>query len=103
MKPIKFNEVEDFEAVTINGLKALYTPMRVDRQSIPGNLYTYDIRSSDDEPHATIESFVWVDHQATIITDKEIKMLKEGYIDVESFGYEDNFLDDDWRQAFINR
>ncbi|NDV69985.1 LPD28 domain-containing protein [Dysgonomonas sp. 25] len=103
MKPIKFDEVEDFEAVTINGLKALYTPMRVDRQSIPGNLYTYDIRSSDDEPHATIESFVWVDHQATIITDKEIKMLKEGCTDVESFGYEDNLSDDDWRQAFINR
>lgn len=103
MKPMKFEEVIDFGAITINDTKALYTPMRVERQSIPNNLYAYDIRSSENEPHATIESFVRVDHQATIITNKQIKMLNEGYTDVEYFGYEDDLSDNDWRQAFINK
>lgn len=39
---------ESFDSMTVNGIPALLTNFRIDRNVVPEGLYAYDIRESDD-------------------------------------------------------
>lgn len=54
---------ESFDSMTVNGIPALFTNFRIDRNVVPEGLHAYDIRESDDgRRFATIEPEVMVNH-----------------------------------------
>ena len=62
---------EHYEEITVCGKPALFTSIRIKRDTVPDGLYTYDVRH-DDECRGIpceIAPFVMVNHWGTIITD----------------------------------
>lgn len=89
--------MEIFDSMTVNGIPALFTCLRVDREAVPPGLHAYDIRESDDgERFATIEPGVAVNHAGTIITREEINMGEKGYQEIMEYGFEDSMTLDEW-------
>ena len=88
---------ETFESMTINDTPALSTDMRIDRNAVPEGLYAYDIRESDDGDRlATIEPTVMVNHGGTILTRKEFITEKDGYVQIDEYGFEDSMTLEEW-------
>lgn len=61
---------EDFELVEIDDRVVLFTNARIDRNTVPNNLYCYDVRESEGfsgDP-VTLENFVLVNHWGTVIS-----------------------------------
>lgn len=88
---------ETFESMTINDTPALFTDMRIDRNAVPEGLYAYDIRESDDGDRlATIEPTVMVNHGGTILTRKEFITEKNGYVQIDEYGFEDSMTLEEW-------
>ena len=82
---------ETFESMTINDTPALFTDMRIDRNA------AYDIRESDDGDRlATIEPTVMVNHGGTILTRKEFITEKDGYVQIDEYGFEASMTLEEW-------
>lgn len=74
-----------------------FTDMRIDRNAVPEGLYAYDIRESDDGDRlATIEPTVMVNHGGTILTRKEFITEKDGYVQIDEYGFEDSMTLEEW-------
>ena len=63
---------ETFESMTINDTPALFTDMRIDRNAVPEGLYAYDIR------------------------EKEFITEKDGYVQIDEYGFEDSMTLEEW-------
>ena len=88
---------ETFESKPINATPALFTYMRIDRNAVPEGLYAYDIRESDDGDRlATIEPTVMVNHGGTILTRKEFITEKDGYVQIDEYGFEASMTLEEW-------
>lgn len=73
-------QLEEFDLVEIDNVEVLFTNLRIDRKTVPSDLYCYDVRESEgfsDDP-ATIEEFVAVNHYGTILSKKPFP-LKNGF------------------------
>lgn len=109
MEPKKFNKITAFDFFMVNGIKALRTIDRIDRNSIPEGLFAYDIRMDDEardrdeDIFITIEKSVKSDHDSTIITNEELPLNQDGCVDIEEIDYEDEIEEkDDWRLYYCN-
>ena len=81
---------ERYEEITICGKPALFTSIRIKRDTIPDGLYAYDVRH-DDECRGIpceIAPFVMVNHWGTIILAEPLELPDDGrrYIDEEPTG-----------------
>ena len=79
---------EHYEEITVCGKPALFTSIRIKRDTIPDGLYAYDVRH-DDECRGipcVIAPFVMVNHWGTIILADPLVLPDEGrrYIDEET-------------------
>jgi hypothetical protein len=72
---------EDFEHIELFGKPALFTDSRIDRVTVPANLYCYDLRGSDNDPGkpVTVENKVGVNHAGTVLTIEPVTIPEEGY------------------------
>ena len=76
----KANEL-DYELLSVLEKPALFTCLRIDRNSVPKGLYQYDLREPDDSNFATeIAPIILVDHMGTVLTKEPIRFGKDGYI-----------------------
>lgn len=87
MKPIDYKDLGNLIEVRIElgeGKEAygLFTDLRVKRDTLPENVFAYDIRHDDDSLGipCEIQKFVLVNHYGCILTNKEIDLGEEGYI-----------------------
>ena len=90
------NEVDMFESFEVNGMGALMTYERVDRNTIPEGYYAYDVRGTDDDgggTPASIENHVFVNFYGTLITREPLNIPESGFIPLEDgkWGYVDRF------------
>ena len=81
---------EHYEEITVCGKPALFTSIRIKRDTIPDGLYAYDVRH-DDECRGIpceIAPFVMVNHWGTIILAEPLELPDDGrrYIDEEPIG-----------------
>lgn len=79
---------EHYEEITVCGKPALFTSIRIKRDTIPEGLYAYDVRH-DDECRGIpceIAPFIMVNHWGTIILAAPLELPDDGrrYIDEES-------------------
>jgi hypothetical protein len=72
---------EDFEHIELFGKPALFSNSRIDRVTVPGNLYCYDLRGSDNDPGrpVTVENKVGVNHAGTVLAIEPVTIPEEGY------------------------
>ena len=75
---------ESFEAVEILGVPGLFTPLRVDRATVPQGMYAYDMQTDETDwlqPHL-LGRHVTVDHYGTVLTASPIQLPETGYRDL---------------------
>lgn len=77
---------EKFCEVTILGKPALFTPIRIDRNTLPNGYHLYEVRHDDEckGDAVQIAKGILVNHWGTLITRDEIKLPSDGYLDIES-------------------
>lgn len=74
-----------YEEVTILGVPALFTDLRVDRSTMPDGLYRYELRHSDEdwgEPVSLSRSIV-VNYYGSVITREPLQLPIDGWIPLE--------------------
>lgn len=72
---------ETYEMLEICGQTVLFTSARIDRKTIPNELYAYDLRHDDgcQGNICEIKPLVAVNHWGTIICKEPIEMNEHGY------------------------
>ncbi len=66
---------ESFELMELFGKTVLFTNMRVDRSTVPENLYVYELRDEDCTGDiCEIKPFIMVNHWGTIICKEPIEL-----------------------------
>jgi hypothetical protein len=75
---IKFDDIFPAEITLVQGKQYLFSNLRVDRESIPKDLYAYDVGDDCDGEFWRIQNFVLVNHWATIIGTKPINLDENG-------------------------
>lgn len=80
---------EDFELVVLDDIPALFTNSRIDRSSIPANVFCYDVRHDDccQGIACEIKPHIMVNHWGTIITKQEILLEDGSYYPKEALNY----------------
>ena len=75
---------EDFEEVTILDMPALFTPGRIDRNTIPYGYHLYEVRHDDDcqGDAVQIARNIYVNHWGSLITRDELE-IPDGFLNVE--------------------
>ena len=90
---MKVNAAEEsFELIEIFGKTVLFTNMRVDRDTVPQDLYVYDVRHDDDctGEICEIKPSVMVNHWGTIICKEPIEMDEfwhSKFVDKDDYSY----------------
>lgn len=82
----KYNAMEvDFEEVTILDKAALFTPLRIDRDSIPNGCYLYEVRHDDDCQGDAVQIGlrIMVNHWGSLVTRDEIELGDDGFLDID--------------------
>lgn len=79
----------EFELLDMLDQQVAYTECRVDRNTVPNDLYVYDIRHSDDDDSAMreIAPYVLVNHKGTIICKEPITMSNGNYRNITDGDY----------------
>ena len=99
MKPMNANEA-DYEEFEILGREALFTNMRIDRNTLPDGLYAYDLRDECNGEPNELKSFVLVNHWGTVVVKEPIESADSG---VELTPDDCNFLGDTMSlEEFLN-
>ncbi len=81
---------ENFELAMLDDYMVLYTGSRIDRNTVPENLFCYDVRHDDDCQGIACEvkPHVLVNHWGTILSKTEIPMTEGGsYYPREDMNY----------------
>lgn len=86
---------ERFEEVEFQGKPALFTDIRIQRDTVPEGLHRYEIRHTDDdwgEP-CQLGYGIMVNHFGTLITNEAIQLGPDGHLDFDADAL--NFTDGD--------
>lgn len=81
---------ETFEFVMLDAYPVLFTSARIDRKTVPKDLFCYDVRHDDDCQGIAceIKPYVAVNHWGMILTKTEIPMAEDGrYYPKEDMNY----------------
>jgi hypothetical protein len=86
---------EQYERVTVLGLPMLFTNSRIDRETVPKELFLYEVRHDDDQQGDPVQLGKWimVNHWGTLISNKPVKLEPSPSIDN---AYRDIDSEDDW-------
>ncbi len=80
---------EEFKTIMMDDVVALFTNARVDRASVPENLFCYDVRHDDccQGEACEIKSYVAVNHWGTIIKKEALPLEEGSYYPKDDFNY----------------
>ena len=72
---------EDFELAEIDNVVVIFTNARIDRDTVPFDLYCYDVRESEGfsgDP-VTLEKVVVINHCGTVLSKKPFPLEDDAY------------------------
>lgn len=82
----RYNAMEEtFTEIEVLGKPALFHDMRIDRNTVPKGLYFYEVRHDDEgwgDP-VQIAKGIMVNYFGSIITKEQIRLLVNGYLDID--------------------
>ncbi len=75
---------EQFEAVEVLGIPALFTVSRVDHSTIPKGMYLYEMQTSEDDwgQPCLLGRHITVEHFGSVLTASPIDLNERGYRDM---------------------
>lgn len=76
---------ELFEEITVLGKPALFTGIRIDRNTVPEGLFLYEVRHDDEglgDP-VQIGERILVNHFGTLLTCEPVILQPDGYLDID--------------------
>lgn len=82
----RYNAMEEsFEEIELFGKPALFTPVRIDRNTVPKGLYLYEVRHDDESwgDPVQIGRGILVNHYGTVITREKLHLDKDGFLNIE--------------------
>jgi len=69
-----------YEVFHLDGKKVLFSNLRVNREKLPKELFTYDIQHSDSEFEAcAVRNVIAVNHYGSLITKEPIELDETGW------------------------
>jgi len=74
-------KTEEFEQVSVLGKQMLFTNLRIDRDTVPEELYLYEVRHDDEgcgDP-VQIGTRILVNHWGTLISRVPLPLVKDKY------------------------
>lgn len=73
---------EGYQQAEFYDVPALFSNGRVDRESLPEEIFCYELRGADYDPGhpLTVEEHVTVNHAATVLTAVPVTMPEQGYL-----------------------
>jgi len=76
---------ESFEEIELFGKPALFTPVRIDRDTVPKGLYLYEVRHDDESQGDPVQigKGILVNHFGTVITREKLRLDKDGFLNIE--------------------
>ena len=76
---------EQFEEVTLLDKPALFTPLRIIRDTVPAGYHLYEVRHDDDGRGDAVQIArgILVNHWSSLITADEIELPADGYLDID--------------------
>lgn len=77
---VTFKEILEMpvEVYLIDGIRAAYIDLRIDRSTLPDGIHAYDVRDTSDDGGCyigRIEDLVIVNHAGTMLSRKPLRML----------------------------
>lgn len=86
--------MEKYELVILDDYPVLFTCERLERKSIPDNLFCYDVRHDDECQGIACEvkPIVIVNHWGTILSKAELPLEADSYYPKEDFNYSGEYL-----------
>lgn len=82
----RYNAMEEiFEEVTVLDMPALFTSLRINRNTVPAGYHVYEVRHDDvcQSEAAKIVQGIMVNHLGSLITRDEITLPDGKYLDIE--------------------
>lgn len=79
---ISLNDPYQFEEAKLLNTYVLFTCMRIDRTTVPPDIYCYDIRHGDDDGFyaAELRKQVLVNHMGTVLSNRPFDLDQDGSI-----------------------
>ena len=76
---------EIYEEVTVFDKPALFTPLRLDRKTVPQGYHLYEVRHDDECQGDAVQIAlgILVNHWGSLITTDEIMLPADGYLDID--------------------
>lgn len=78
----KANQI-DYDLIEILDKTMLFTYQRIDRETLPEELYCYDIRHGDDGEMYSLENSVFINYYGTVISKEPIDFNENTFIEIE--------------------
>ena len=75
-----------YDEITVLGIPTLLTDWRIDRSTIPANLYLYELRHADEDwgdPYQLAKGIL-VNFYGSILTSQPIPLPESGYLNFDS-------------------
>lgn len=76
---------QTYQEVTIMGRPALFTELRIDRATVPEDVYRYELRHSDEDWNEPVElsRSIAVNYYGTVLTREPFQLPVEGWLPIE--------------------
>lgn len=75
----------NYEQITLFNKPVLFTPWRIDRQSLPHGMHLYEVQHDDEQKGimTLLSKHISVNHWGTIISNQPIRLDKTGYRNID--------------------
>ena len=71
-----------YDVILFDGKPALFSDVRIEKESVPDGWFRYDIRHDDSGEPVTLEANVRVNHFGSLLVDHEITIPNAGYLEI---------------------
>lgn len=82
MKPVKFNDTSDYQHMEVLGVEGVFTPLRIQRDSLPAGFHKYSLREGEDTLCGQVANDVMVNHAGDFITKEPLELATAGSRDL---------------------
>ena len=75
-----------YDEITLLGIPALFTDWRVDRMTVPPNMFLYEVRHADEDwgDPCQLARGILVNFYGSILTAEPMKLSERGYLEFNS-------------------
>ena len=76
---------EDYEEILVCGKPVLFTGARIARETVPDELYFYEVRYDDDNKGDPVEIAprIWVNYFGCILSIEPMALNEKGFLEIE--------------------